>query len=418
LPNGLPVHGEERLAGLDGTSSVPQDPGAPGAGAATADPQAGRVLVVDDDALLRFMLARMLSDAGHTVEVAQDAESALKYLESRCFDAVIADVYLPGMDGLELARTLRDRGEEVPVLLMSGTPRLNTALLAIDQRVQKFLVKPVRQQVLKEAVADAVQWRRSTNPARGHTGTDYRCSRAYDLGELGDRFRRALESAYVVFQPLVRRFGHEVFAYEGLVRTREPTMTLPTDLINAAERLHRVHDLGRVVRAHIAEASSRCPAGALLFVNLHPFDFADEQLYDGRAPLGQVSSRVVFEITERCSLESLENVGRHAARLRALGYRLAIDDLGAGYTGLPSFTLIEPEVVKIDMALTRGVEARPRQQILIRSIARLASDLGAQVVAEGVETAEERDMLEQLGCELMQGYLFAHPAEGFPAPRW
>ena len=70
------------------------------------------------------------------------------------------------------------------------------------------------------------------------------------------------------------------------------------------------------------------------------------------------------------------------------------------------------------MALTRGVQARPRQKILIRSMARLASDLGALVVAEGVETPEERDALAPLGCELMQGYLFARPAEGFPVPSW
>jgi EAL domain-containing protein (putative c-di-GMP-specific phosphodiesterase class I) len=105
--------------------------------------------------------------------------------------------------------------------------------------------------------------------------------------------------------------------------------------------------------------------------------------------------------------------------LRKLGYRIAVDDLGAGYAGLASFSQLEPEFVKLDMSLVRGVDASTRKQSIIRAMTTLCSrDLSIQVVSEGVETAGERDALVLEGGDLLQGYLFAKPARGFPVPRW
>ncbi len=97
--------------------------------------------------------------------------------------------------------------------------------------------------------------------------------------------------------------------------------------------------------------------------------------------------------------------------LRALGYRLAIDDLGAGYAGLTSFTALEPDVVKLDMALVRRCDSEPMKQQLIRSMTSLCRELGALVVAEGIETPAERDTVAGLGCDLLQGYLLGRPGE-------
>ena len=97
------------------------------------------------------------------------------------------------------------------------------------------------------------------------------------------------------------------------------------------------------------------------------------------------------------------------AQLRALGYRIAVDDLGAGYAGLASFAHLEPEVVKVDMSLIRGLDRSPMKQKLLSSIVALCQELGIQMIAEGIETEAERDMLVNLGGDLCQGYLFARP---------
>jgi EAL domain-containing protein (putative c-di-GMP-specific phosphodiesterase class I) len=126
----------------------------------------------------------------------------------------------------------------------------------------------------------------------------------------------------------------------------------------------------------------------------------------------------VLEVTERASLYGVKNLSACVAKLKALGFQIAIDDLGAGYAGLTSFTQLEPELAKLDMSLVRGVDGDSRRQSIVRSMKRLCDDLGMQVVAEGVETAAERDMLTELGCDLLQGYLFAKPQRGFAAMRW
>jgi EAL domain-containing protein (putative c-di-GMP-specific phosphodiesterase class I) len=110
--------------------------------------------------------------------------------------------------------------------------------------------------------------------------------------------------------------------------------------------------------------------------------------------------------------------GPLAAELKAAGFRLAIDDLGAGYAGLTSVTLLEPAIVKVDMSLVRGIDRDPKRQSVLRSIVGLCSELHILVVAEGVETAGERDKLVSLGCDLLQGYLFAKPGRVFPTPAW
>ena len=105
--------------------------------------------------------------------------------------------------------------------------------------------------------------------------------------------------------------------------------------------------------------------------------------------------------------------------LRELGFRIAVDDLGAGYAGLSSFSQLEPEFVKLDMSLVRGVDASTRKRSVIRAMAQLCThDLTIEVISEGVETTQERDALTQEGCDLLQGYLFAKPGRGFPMPLW
>jgi EAL domain-containing protein (putative c-di-GMP-specific phosphodiesterase class I) len=190
-------------------------------------------------------------------------------------------------------------------------------------------------------------------------------------------------------------------------------------VLGAAERLGRLHDVGRRVRTLAATAfASIGNSDALLFVNLHSEDLLDEELASRSTPLGAVASRVVLEITERASLDHVPNVRERVSALRDVGFRIAVDDLGAGYAGLSSFATLEPEFVKLDMSLVRDVDSSPVRQRLVESMVALSSELGSRIVAEGIERVAERDTLERLGCELLQGYLFAKPGPPFPMARW
>ncbi len=145
-------------------------------------------------------------------------------------------------------------------------------------------------------------------------------------------------------------------------------------------------------------------------MNIHPLDLADEVLLGFDDPLAPRAGDVVLEITERASLEGIPDFRTRVLSLRDMGYKIAVDDLGAGYAGLNTFAALEPDVVKLDMTLVRNCHQEPVKRKLIGSMAALCKDLGMQVVAEGIETVAERGAVVDLGCDLLQGYLLGRPA--------
>ena len=379
----------------------------------------GRVLVADDDEPLLRALARLLVNGGYSVEAVGDGKAAAAALERESFDVIVSDIAMPGLDGLAVLRAARARDPDLPVILVTGAPDLSTSIEAVRLGAFDYLVKPIGPDKLVQAVARANLLHRMARVKR----------EALDLvsgGGLGmsDRagleasFDRALSTMWMAYQPIVRVSDRATHGYEALMRSDEKTLPHPGAVLDAAERLHRMPDVGRHVRALATVPMASCDPGALLFLNLHASDLMDPTLTESDTPLAAMASRVVLEITERASLDEVGDVRHRVAHLREMGFRMAVDDLGAGYAGLTSFASIEPEFVKIDMSLVRGVDANTTKQKLVRSVVTLCSDLGMQVVAEGVETVPERDALVSLGCDLLQGYLLARPGKPFPTFAW
>jgi EAL domain-containing protein (putative c-di-GMP-specific phosphodiesterase class I) len=240
-----------------------------------------------------------------------------------------------------------------------------------------------------------------------------------DRAGLEARLACALDSLWIAYQPIVALKHRRLVAYEALVRCDEPTLKKPDDLIDTAERLDRLHEVGRRIRAQIASDSRDLRDGELLFVNIHPDDLSDFDLYSASAPLTAMANRVVLELTERASLDRVTSLQARVRKLRALGFRIAIDDLGAGYAGLSSFTLFQPDYVKLDASLIRAIDTSSVKRSIVRAMLKLASgELNLSVIAEAVETPQERDTLASLGADLLQGYLFARPSRGFVEPTW
>ncbi|MCL4818699.1 MAG: EAL domain-containing protein [Vicinamibacteria bacterium] len=371
------------------------------------------VLLVDDDEDVLFTLEAVLSEAGHRVESARDGhEATVRLQDADRFDVIVSDIGMPGMDGLQLLQEVRARGVDLPVILMTGGPGIDTAIKAVELGALRYLLKPVESSALRGAVETAARltrigrWRREAHEYMSRGGP------AEDGSQLGRSFDAALGSLTLLGQPLFRAASGEQAALEVLVRSGAPGLEGPGALFAAGERLGRLQDVGRAIRALAADVA--LPEGVLLFVNIHAADLLDEQLYDAAAPLARRAGQVVIEVTERASLERISDLRGRIGRLRALGYRIAVDDLGAGYAGLTSFAALEPDVVKLDMSIVRGIDADAMKARLVRSMTGLCRELGIQVVAEGVETAGERDEVTRLGCDLIQGFLLGRPQ---PLPR-
>lgn len=355
-----------------------------------------RVLVVDDDEHFLKVCLTVLRRAGFEVDGVGDPLEALTRLGLGRYDAVVSDLCMPALSGVSFLQAVRRVDAVVPLVLMSGSPTVESAISAIDLGVRKYLTKPFDIDVLINGITEAVQ-----GTAQGAQAV------------MRERFERGLAGIAMAFQPIVQFNERRAFAYEALLRTSAADIKGPGELLGMAEDLGRVHDLGRAVRANVARVLNEQDPGADIFVNLHPADLADEELYAPGAPLTAHARRVVLEITERASVSNEEKLSEQIRSLRELGYRVAVDDLGAGYSGLTTLARVQPEFVKLDGSLVRNINNSSVHRLVVTAVSDLARELGLQVVAECIETQQELDTLRALGIELLQGYLFAKPAPPF-----
>jgi EAL domain-containing protein (putative c-di-GMP-specific phosphodiesterase class I) len=378
-----------------------------------------RVLVVDDELHVRQVMVRMLLNAGYRVTTAHDGEEALRFLQNESVDLIITDLAMPKTDGMTVLRTVRERNLELPVLLVAGSPTTESAIRAVRYRATEYLTKPLEHDAFLDSVRRALAMHRLAALRREALELGQQQSgAARDARVLNERFDRALSALYMVYQPIVSWSRRAPFGYEALVRSSEKTLPHPGALFEAAEQLARTSELGRCIRSRCGAPMVTTDSDFMLFVNLHSGDLLDDALYDPRAPLTPFASRTVLELTERAAIDSISDIVARIAHLRSLGYRIAVDDIGAGYSGLNSFATVQPDFVKLDITLVRGLHNDPVRRRLVQLLAELCNDLGIFVVAEGVETAPERDALVELGVDLLQGYLFARPGAPFIRPQF
>ena len=378
-----------------------------------------KILVVDDDPLVRRSVTRVLTANGFDVTTSHDGADAVRRVHESQFEAILSDIAMPSMDGIQLLKQIREHDLLVPVILITGEPAVTTAVMAIEFGVLNYLTKPVSNEDIIKVVQKAVQLfrvariKQQAAELMGNAG-----AHATDRAGLEASFARFLSSFWMAFHPIVEPRSQTLFGFEALLRSTEPTLPNPESVLDAAERLGRLGELDRVIRARTAHHIDDAPPGTMIFVNLHVTDLLDPTLSSPDSPLSLHSERVVLEITERASLDQVRDVKVRIAKLREMGFKIAVDDMGAGYAGLTSFALLEPEYVKLDMSLIRGVDTSLTKQKVIRSMTSLSKDMGMSVVAEGVETIAEADTLSGLGCDYLQGFLYAKPSRPFPKPTW
>ena len=214
----------------------------------------------------------------------------------------------------------------------------------------------------------------------------------------------------VVFQPIVDLKTKKIFAYEALVRSKSEDFQGPMDLFAAAVQHTMTGQLGRIIREM---AVAECP-GHPLFLNIHPAELNEKFLVQPDDPIYSHSEEIYLEITEGVPLSHFRLCQSILSEVRGRGVHLVVDDLGAGYSNLRYIADIQPRVVKLDRDLVAGLKKGTRMFKLVSAIVVLCRELDAQVVAEGIETIEELEAVQEAGARYGQGYLLAKPA--FPPP--
>jgi EAL domain-containing protein (putative c-di-GMP-specific phosphodiesterase class I) len=226
----------------------------------------------------------------------------------------------------------------------------------------------------------------------------------------------------MAFQPIVDVDADGIFAYEALVRgiNREPAATMLGQTGGGSR-----YDLDQCCRIAAIEWAARLGlmhTRSDLFINFSPNTLVETEFSLSNTcavaeSVGLPLSRIVFEITEMEKIHDHDLLRGVMESYRSQGLRTAIDDFGAGYAGLSMLAAFQPDIIKIDMELTRGIHERRASRAIVRSIVQVCKDLDIDVIAEGIEMEAEFEVLHKLGIRKFQGYYFGRP--GFESlPTW
>jgi len=332
-------------------------------------------------------------------------------------------VFLPGAlpraDLEEVARKLL-AALAAPVLLegrsISVTPTLGIALYPQHASTPADLVKNA-----DAAMYEAKRFGRATfrfyDPALG--------ARALAALELESQLSRAIERSEFVlhYQPQIDVRDGSLCGCEALIRWCHPERGLvePDQFVPLAEELRLIVPIGQWVLGEALRAARRWrDAGRAVpvSVNLSSLQFGAREfartVADALDASGLPGAALEVEITERMLMDDLDAVLATLSELKALGVRVAVDDFGTGYSSLGHLNQLPIDRIKIDRSFVHGLPDHAGNAAIARAIVMLAASLGMTVIAEGVETAAQRDFLLSLGCQQMQGLLFGAPREGAP----
>jgi EAL domain-containing protein (putative c-di-GMP-specific phosphodiesterase class I) len=214
------------------------------------------------------------------------------------------------------------------------------------------------------------------------------------------------------YQPIVELGAQKIYAHEALVRGPNGE--------SAYSVLSQVNDNNRYAFDQACRVAAIKGAAALNLQGYLSINFLPNAVYrpeacirstfDAAKLYGFPTERIIFEVTEGEQIQDRPHLVNIFKEYRRFGFQTAIDDFGAGYAGLNLLAEYQPHIVKIDMELVRGIDSSIAKQAIVRGIVAICRDLDITVLAEGIETASERDCLRGAGIDLMQGYLFSKPA--------
>ena len=382
-----------------------------------------RTLVVDDQSFVRSAIVNSLnrSGVGEVLEAA-DGDEALAILEDSSIklDLVFCDLQMPGRDGIEVLRDLVNLQPDAGVVLMSGenVDVLNAAhnlAKERDLRVLGSLEKPSAadvQSVITKALEDRA-------PARAWPASKV------DAADL----RRALDNDEILphFQPKVRLSDGGLESAEALARWKHPEhgMIVPGVFIPLAEENDLIDPVtDTVMRQSFDQCRTWAAAGLapqiainLSVLSLDRLDLP-EHIVDAATAAHLEAPQIVLEVTESRIPEDPSALLDIMTRLRLKRFELSIDDFGTGFSSLQQLQRLPFSEMKIDQAFVTGAAENATARSILESSVSLAKKLNLRIVAEGVETLEDWDLIAGLGCDLAQGYLIAKPMPGEELPGW
>ncbi len=389
------------------------------------DPSTGPslcALIVDDEPGVVRLLQTMLLELSElrTVGTSDPAEAVQLFRRHRP-DLVLLNLHMPTTSGIELMAQLRglvDEEDFVPMVVLTADGEAAVRTEALRAGADDFLTKPLD---------GAEVLVRSRNLLRGRSLHTRLTEERQDLADrmraieerdhasaswrqlTSERIRAVLarDSIELVFQPIADLRDGRVLGVEALARfTADPPRT-PDVWFSEAKEVGLDLELELQAIQLALDLRDKIPPDLFLSLNVSPETLASgalETLIDG-VP----GERLIFELTEHAPVADYAPLRSAVDSLRKRGVRIAVDDAGAGFASWQHILKLAPDMIKLDLALTRDIDDDPVRRALATALVNFAGETGAAIVAEGIETAQEQETLSRLGITIGQGYHLARP---------
>jgi EAL domain-containing protein (putative c-di-GMP-specific phosphodiesterase class I)/CheY-like chemotaxis protein len=372
-----------------------------------------RVLVVDDENQARRLLADLVigEESLELVGIAKDAQEAVELAMRENPDVALVDARMQGDGGAKTVQGIKRCSPGTRVVVLSAKSDPASVLRMLRAGAEGYALKGAPAAEIVRALRDAAL-------GRGSVVTDVVRSMVDRLapfeeepdpsGQSTSRVLRVLEDEGfgMVFQPIVDLSDGGIAGYEALTRFRDNEQASPEALFTEAEGVGLGLELELATARRALEHLSQFPSSSFLSVNASPRTAASTRFLRLISGCGD---RVVLEITEHAPVPDYLRLNQALSRLRSEGVRVAVDDAGAGFAGLNHVLQLEPEFVKLDIALIRGIDQDETRRAVASALLEVAEAVGSTVVAEGIERERELQALRELGVSLGQGFHLVPP---------
>jgi EAL domain-containing protein (putative c-di-GMP-specific phosphodiesterase class I)/GGDEF domain-containing protein len=295
-------------------------------------------------------------------------------------------------------RTIFGKQLNESMVLSSDSIELYTGTAVLDPSTGR-----TAENLLYDAIKEAI------HEARSKTDDEFR--------RLQMEFRDILAWHKITahYQPIVSLSTGNIYGYEALARgPQESYFATPNRLWEFAEKENQLYALEKVARQRAIEGFLSSDSNWKLFINLNANVIHDPQFTPGQTlafleKMNLTPQNVVFEITERQSIDDYASFTKALDHYRKQGYRIAIDDAGAGYSSLQAIAELRPDYIKIDRSIIHHIDRDKIKEMLLETLVVFAQKINCQIIAEGIETFEELEIVRRLGVHFGQGYLLGRP---------
>jgi len=382
-----------------------------------------RILVIDDESDIGELITAIAKAMGFHCEATTQAMSFLEKLAPDT-NIVMLDLLMPGMDGIELLRLLGKRKCNANIILMSGVgKRTIESAQSYGQILGLSIVGQLQKPFRPSEVEEILRRIPSLElPLVNHPSPPLSIQKA--------EFQRALEhNEFVVYyQPQIDLEAGRVIGVEALVRWRHPERGLiyPDDFIGQMEKLGLIDELGWTVANRAMREIGLLSDGAedplSLSLNASVYSLRNLNFPDALVAIGQEhgvsAGKITIEITETGLIKELSRTLDTLTRLRMKKVKISVDDFGTGYATMKQFKNIPATELKIDKSFVQEMTSSQQDRIMVRKTIEMGHELAMNVVAEGVETPEQLNLLRSYGCDSAQGYLFSRPIPAIELGSW